>query len=142
VIRAMHHQEPLSLMMMDIDHFKAVNDNWGHHGGDLVLQKVAGLIRDTLRDVDIFGRMGGEEFAAVLVGIDGEQALDIAQRIRTAVEGATTTMPAGESVRVTLSLGITELTSREASLENLIHRADQALYRAKQAGRNRVMASI
>ncbi len=142
VIRAMQHREPLSLIMMDIDHFKAVNDNWGHHGGDLVLQKVAGLIRDTLRDVDIFGRMGGEEFAAVLVDIDGAQALDIAQRIRTAVEGATTTMPAGESVRVTLSLGVTELTNPEASLEGLIRRADQALYRAKQAGRNRVMASI
>src|SRR5690606_10996872 len=111
--RAVHHQEPLSLMMIDIDHFKAVNDNWGHHGGDLVLQKVAQLIRDTLRDADILGRMGGEEFAAALVGINAEQALDVAQRVRTAIEDALTTMPAGQSVRVTLSLGITELRNGE-----------------------------
>ena len=137
--RAVHHQEPLSLMMIDIDHFKAVNDNWGHHGGDLVLQKVAQLIRDTLRDADILGRMGGEEFAAALVGINAEQALDVAQRVRTAIEDALTTMPAGQSVRVTLSLGITELRNGEFNLDNLIQRADQALYRAKQAGRNRVM---
>lgn len=141
VDRAVRHQEPLSLMMMDIDHFKSVNDNWGHHGGDLVLKRVTDIIRETLREVDVLGRMGGEEFAALLVGTSGEQALDIAQRIRTAIENAITPMPKGQAVRVTLSLGITELRSGDLSLDALINRADQALYRAKQSGRNTVMAS-
>lgn len=139
--RAVRHQEPLSLLMIDIDHFKSVNDKWGHHGGDLVLQKIAHLIRDTLREVDIFGRMGGEEFAAALIGIDTDQALEVAQRLRVTVENTAIALPDGQHVRITLSVGLAALKESDFSLDSLLHKADKALYRAKQSGRNCVMAN-
>jgi diguanylate cyclase (GGDEF)-like protein len=139
--RAIQRHEPLSLLMIDIDHFKVVNDTWGHRGGDAVLQQVAQLIRDALREKDILGRIGGEEFAAALIGTESEHALAIAQRIRSTVENAVVTLPNGQPVQVTLSLGLTQLKGQDASLDDLLHKADEALYQAKESGRNIIMTA-
>lgn len=139
--RATHCQEPLSLMMIDIDHFKEVNDTWGHNGGDTVLQQVAYLIRDALREQDILGRIGGEEFAVVLIGADKEHALEVAQRIRTTVANSAVALPGGQPVKVTLSVGLTQLQAQDVGLDDLLHKADKALYQAKDSGRNMVMAT-
>ncbi len=139
--KAIRYRQPLSLLMIDIDHFKSVNDTWGHHSGDIVLQKVAHLIRDTLREVDILARMGGEEFAAVLVETNTEQAMEVAQRLRTAIAASAIDLPAGQPVQITVSIGLARLAGQDNTLENLLRKADQALYRAKQSGRNNVVAS-
>lgn len=137
--RAVGAHEPLSLLMIDVDYFKVVNDTWGHGAGDVVLQRVSHLIRDALREGDILGRVGGEEFAVGLIGTDKERALDVAQRIRTTVADAVTVLPDGQRVQVTLSLGHTQLDSADRSFEDLLDKADKALYRAKSSGRNIVM---
>lgn len=139
--RAATSRKPLSLLMIDVDHFKEVNDTWGHHGGDAVLQQIASRIRGALREQDILGRIGGEEFAAALIGADKGQALEIAQRIRTAAADAVVALPNGQSTRITLSLGLTQLNEQDASLDDLLHKADKALYRAKNSGRNVVMTA-
>lgn len=138
---AAHAHEPLSLLMIDIDHFKEVNDTWGHNGGDVVLQRVAHLIRDALREGDILGRIGGEEFAAALIGADKEHALEIAQRIRRTVANTVIALPDKQSVKVTLSIGLTQFKNQDASLDDLLHKADKALYQAKNSGRNVIMAT-
>jgi len=139
--RALRYQKPLSLLMIDIDHFKLVNDNWGHSVGDAVLQEVAHLIRNTLRDADILARMGGEEFAALLVETDEDQAIQAAQRLCDIV--ASTEIVVQEDIRIhlTLSVGLTELSGRVITFDSLLKEADAALYKAKQAGRNRVISS-
>jgi diguanylate cyclase (GGDEF)-like protein len=139
--RALRYQRSLSLLIIDIDHFKAINDTWGHSAGDTVLQGVSNLIRNTLRDVDIVGRIGGEEFAAILSETDMEQAMVVAQRLCATV--ANTIIFSQESVplQVTISLGLTELKGRNIDFDSLLKEADMALYSAKQSGRNRVMSS-
>jgi len=127
--------------MLDIDHFKEVNDTWGHNGGDIVLRRVAHLIRDALREGDILGRIGGEEFAAVLAGADKEHALEVAQRIRSAVENSAVILPDEQTVQVTLSMGLAPATKQDVSLDDLLYKADKALYQAKNSGRNMIMAS-
>lgn len=139
--RAIQRREPLSLLMIDIDHFKKVNDTWGHRGGDAVLQQVAHLIRDALREQDILGRIGGEEFAAALIGVEKQHALEIAQRIRATVANAAVALANGQTVQVTLSLGLAQLKEEDTGLDDLLHKADEALYRAKGSGRNVVMAT-
>lgn len=139
--RALRYQRPLSLLMIDVDRFKEVNDTWGHSTGDTVLQEVSLLIRRAVRDVDIVGRMGGEEFAALLVETEAEQALQVAQRLCAAVADAVTVSPQGVPVRVTISLGLASLKGRDIDFDRLLHEADMALYRAKQEGRNRVVCS-
>jgi len=131
----------VSLLMLDIDHFKEVNDTWGHNGGDIVLRRVAHLIRDALREGDILGRIGGEEFAAVLAGADKEHALEVAQRIRSAVENSAVILPDEQTVQVTLSMGLAPATKQDVSLDDLLYKADKALYQAKNSGRNMIMAS-
>jgi len=133
--------KPLSLLMMDVDHFKTVNDTWGHQGGDAVLRQVAARIRGALREQDILGRIGGEEFAAVLIGADKGLALEIAQRIRATIADTVVALPNGQSARITLSLGLTQLSEHDASLDDLLHKADAALYRAKDSGRDIVVAA-
>lgn len=139
LVRATRHRIPLSVLMIDIDHFKEINDTWGHNGGDTVLQQIAHLIREALREEDILGRVGGEEFAVVLIGADKEHALYAAQRIRSAVANAVLALPDDQSVKVTLSVGITQLNEQGISLEDLLRKADRALYQAKGSGRNMVM---
>lgn len=130
---------PLAAMMLDIDHFKRVNDTHGHAAGDEVLRAVAQRCRAALRDGDVLGRYGGEEFALVLPGADESAALLVAERLRALIGGAPLAVPGGE-VPVTISVGVAAAGDTTASLAALLNRADEALYAAKAAGRNRVTA--
>lgn len=136
--RSIRFHRPFTLLMIDIDHFKAVNDKWGHAIGDAVLQEVAHLIHDTLRDVDVFGRTGGEEFTAVIVETDGEDAFRIAQRLCAIVADLVIVPPGAERIQITVSIGLSQLKGRKVQFKSLLDEADQAMYQAKDAGRNRL----
>ncbi len=125
-----------SLVMIDVDHFKKFNDVYGHLAGDLVLRSVARTLTNTLRDMDIVCRYGGEEFAVICPGSTLTQAAADAARVRAAIEAAEITLKEG-IVRVTVSLGVAEVAEAEI-VDGLIKRADDALYAAKHAGRNQV----
>ncbi len=126
---------PLSAVMIDVDHFKRFNDTYGHATGDLVLREVAAVCGDTVREGDAVVRYGGEEFVLLLPHVDRAQAARIAERVRSAVAMGTTID--GQRVTVTISAGVAERVAGE-SRDALLARADAALYRAKQAGRDRV----
>jgi len=130
------NKQPFAVMVVDIDHFKKINDTYGHLVGDLALKTVAQCMSDNLRPHDLLARYGGEEFAVLLTEADLESAKMIAERLRSRIAAAEIRSN-DISFHVTLSIGITP-TQHEDQLENLIHEADQALYRAKQMGRNRV----
>lgn len=131
------HNRPLSLMLLDLDHFKRVNDTHGHPAGDTVLQVVAKQIESALRTEDVFARYGGEEFAILARDTTLSDALVVAERIRTLVAG--TPVPwCGGCLGVTLSIGVTCNVPVVADAEQLIRKADSALYEAKSSGRNRV----
>jgi len=126
-----------SLLLLDIDHFKKVNDEHGHPVGDIALKSVAGTIREMARSIDFVARYGGEEFAIGMVGANSEGAKTTAERIRKAVEN--TVINAGDvTLRCTLSIGVASYFPGCEKKETLIERADQALYHAKRSGRNRV----
>jgi diguanylate cyclase len=126
-----------AVMMIDIDHFKAVNDAHGHPAGDEALRAVARLLRDSLRVHDVAGRYGGEEFGVVLPGADANGAAVIAERIRRRIEA--TVLESLQDVRLTVSIGFAALSPSDHDHRAWIARADRALYAAKAAGRNRVM---
>jgi len=130
---------PASVVMLDIDHFKSINDRFGHAGGDAAIRAVADLIRASLRACDIAGRLGGEEFVLLLPDTGSDAALAAAERIRAATE-ALVIEHHEYDIRFTLSVGIAAL-SADATLDQWIARADAALYEAKQGGRNRVVAA-
>jgi diguanylate cyclase (GGDEF)-like protein len=131
---------PVSLLMLDLDHFKRINDTYGHLGGDDVLKAFAGLVRSCLRKEDLLARYGGEEFVVLLPGAAQAQAFSLAERIREEV-AARSFDANGHLVRVTVSIGIaSEAGDTLPSLEAMLGRADEALYRAKNEGRNRVVA--
>lgn len=132
--RAQHKGSPLCLMMVDIDDFKLVNDQFGHIAGDRILAAVAEALRDRLRPTDLIARFGGDEFAILLPGIALEQAQVTGERLREQVANAT--LP-GSKTHVTISVGVTSATP-EDMIDTLVHRADSAMYAAKAAGRNRV----
>lgn len=138
--RAKRFHKPLTLLMIDIDRFKAINDSWGHSIGDVVLQNVSLLMRDTLRNVDIFGRTGGEEFAAMIVETDGDDATQVAQRICSMVANAEIVPQGADRISVTVSIGLSQLKGRNINFGSLLNEADRAMYAAKRAGRNRVVA--
>jgi len=127
---------PLSAIIFDIDHFKQVNDSYGHPTGDVVLKTLAQGVKNQIRESDILFRWGGEEFVVLLPECSVQKAQQLAEKIRQNVEALVVTF-AGKSLSVTISLGVAELT-REGDAEDLIERADKALYRAKDKGRNRV----
>jgi two-component system cell cycle response regulator len=132
------HRVPLSLVLLDIDHFKKINDTYGHPAGDFILQRVAQRITDTVRTEDVFARYGGEEFALMLRESTEEQSLVCAERCRKAVDSADFSF-AGTPIKVTISLGVAVLGDSDfTQAEELISLADKYLYRAKRAGRNRV----
>ncbi|WP_051453212.1 sensor domain-containing diguanylate cyclase [Dechloromonas agitata] len=136
--RAKRYQRPLSLLVLDCDNFKAVNDNYGHLGGDRVLQNLAHAIRQCLRRSDLAFRYGGEEFVVALPETDAPAALAIAERLRALFAAVRTPAPGGEAIRCTVSIGIAVCQAGDEE-GGLIRRADEACYRAKQAGKNRVI---
>jgi len=142
--RCQRNAEPLSCQFFDIDFFKSVNDKHGHQGGDRVLSLVAAEIRDQLRDIDIFVRYGGEEFVALLSNTNESKALEIAERVRKAIQMLVIPFN-GISISVTISIGVSTYVPDSTSISidgeiatRLIKSADSALYRAKHNGRNRV----
>lgn len=136
--RAQRYGTPLSVLMLDIDTFKAINDRWGHPTGDRVIQELAHATLHFVRRQDLCGRLGGEEFALLLPETDAAGALVIAERLRTRIE-ATEDARAddGTVVRFTVSIGIATQSPADSSFDALLQRADRALYRAKDEGRNR-----
>ena len=140
--RTARHGGALSVLMLDIDHFKRVNDTHGHQVGDTVIQMLATVCREQLRDLDVIGRLGGEEFAVTMPNTDHAQAMHVAERLRQAIETASVALPQGLPLRFTASIGVTTLPKSSANgsitLGVLLDQADQALYRAKNGGRNQV----
>lgn len=137
-LRAKRYHTPLSVVMADIDHFKEVNDRHGHAAGDSVLEAVGGILKRRLRGSDHGGRYGGEEFLMVLANADVDGAAIFAERLRQEVEATELGAESGSSISVTLSLGIAALGAEHQTPGDLVSHADEAMYRAKQAGRNRV----
>lgn len=132
------HNQPMSILMLDIDHFKAVNDRYGHSAGDIILQETAKIINHASRQTDLLFRYGGEEFLLVLNKTDHNGATIIAERIRQALEAHA--VKCGESeITVTSSIGVASCRSTD-STEDLVGRADKALYQAKIAGRNQTQS--
>ena len=125
--RHQRHGNPTSLVMFDIDHFKRINDTYGHQAGDKVIEQVAALLRQYVRDTDVAGRYGGEEFAVVLSDTDKLGATAFAERLRKAVEELEV-QHEGQSIRFTISLGVADLDRASDSHADLIAWADQALY--------------
>jgi diguanylate cyclase (GGDEF)-like protein len=135
--RSRREHRPLSLLIADIDHFKAANDTHGHQLGDEVLREVGVRMQALCGDRDCIGRYGGEEFLIVLPGTDGTKAQEVAEKIRHAV-GRDPVLALRAQVPVTISIGVASTERAEDQAAVLIHSADSALYRAKAAGRNRI----
>ena len=135
------HNTDLALLLFDVDHFKRVNDTYGHPIGDEVLIEIARAVRRLVRNEDVFARYGGEEFALILRGIDIAGARSAGERLRSQVEKLTVASDRGP-VQVTISVGCASFsTTPEPSTEALVQTADRRLYAAKNSGRNRVVAS-
>ncbi len=132
------YAKPAALLMIDLDHFKQVNDAYGHAAGDAVLRHFAAIARRILRKVDLLGRLGGEEFAALLPGTDAEGAQQLAERLRQTVADSQVHTVSGGAIQVTISIGVTLFALTDANADTVLARADRALYRAKEQGRNRV----
>jgi two-component system cell cycle response regulator len=141
VKRAVRYKHPVSLIMLDIDHFKDVNDTYGHQVGDSALRWMAEIIRASVRDADFASRYGGEEFAIICGETDLREAVVIADRIRAAVEAAPFMPDPTQSIPVTTSAGVACFPANGPQDVDLIRAADEALYEAKRSGRNRVMTS-
>jgi diguanylate cyclase (GGDEF)-like protein len=137
--RAKRNERPISIGMADPDHFKSVNDSFGHIAGDTVLREVANRMRSVIRAYDSIGRYGGEEFLVVLPGLDEKDALDAAERIRLSIsEKPLVIQDDVVPVAVSIGVAVTNSTTRAGQAESLIRLADEALYTAKAQGRNRV----
>lgn len=140
--RALRHDDSVGLLLMDLDHFKEVNDNWGHRFGDRVLEVTGGYITENCRRSDIAARVGGEEFAVVLPETGEPEAVRVGERIRQALESHPFEPEDGESFHVTLSVGVAVAEpDSDPSPEQIYQDADQALYRAKEGGRNTLESS-
>ena len=138
---------PLAILELDIDHFKKVNDQFGHQAGDDVLKGLSSHCIRILREIDLFGRIGGEEFLAILPETNGPQALEVAERIRKGVENSTYKTTCNQHPKITVSIGIRIYSPRDEKsprgnndqiLQMLINDADEAMYKAKAAGRNQI----
>lgn len=140
ILRASRFRVPLGVMMVDIDYFKQVNDQYGHSEGDLVLQRVAQALRQTLRSVDSIGRYGGEEFMVLLPNTGLRASEQLAQRLLESVRQLEIDLGTGRVIKVSVSIGVscTELSEGPCSVDDMIRRSDQALYVAKRSGRARV----
>ncbi len=134
VNRSRRYGRPLAVMLIDIDNFKRINDTLGHSAGDQILTRLARVLRRTLRKPDAFGRLGGDEFAVLAPELDEDAARQMAERLREAME---ITLP-GSDLAVTISIGVAAWHDGDETIEPAMHRADRALYRSKDGGRNRV----
>ena len=133
---------PTSLVLADLDHFKSVNDTYGHVAGDAVLCAATKLVVDTIRPVDSLGRLGGEEFAVLLPETEGSAALDAADRFRKLLRQTSITLPGGGKICVTASFGIAQISAEIRTVEQWVTAADRALYGAKRAGRDQCRSAI
>ena len=140
MIRIKRSKEPLVILMLDLDNFKDINDNYGHSAGDIVLKEFSGLGLKCLRDEDIFGRIGGEEFAVFLPQTEIKAGLVVAERLRTGMENYIFKYK-DKKIRCTTSIGISKSFGDQIPLADLLQMADEALYEAKKAGRNRICIS-
>jgi diguanylate cyclase (GGDEF)-like protein len=136
--RSWRTSQPLSLLMLDIDHFKKVNDTHGHEAGDMALQQIAAALKSSLRETDILGRMGGEEFAVLLPNTLAKDAGVLAERIRQSVENLLFLVP-GASLTITISIGVAMIADEMSDMDDMLRNADAAMYKAKHRGGNRVM---
>jgi len=131
--------ENLSLLFLDIDHFKKINDTYGHSSGDIILKDLADILKDTSRGFDIVSRNGGEEFSVLLSDCTSSNAVRIAERIRTNVEGNKFYISKDVSICITISIGVSTYPSITKDIDMLVENADLALYQAKRTGRNKVV---
>jgi len=139
--RMRRYRHAVSCLMMDIDHFKRVNDSYGHDVGDRAIIATAQMAKQALRTEDVFGRIGGEEFAAMLPMTRLDKAEQVAERLRLAIAGMRLPLESGEPLAFTVSIGLVEVAPDRESFEQAMKRADQALYQAKHEGRNRVVTA-
>jgi diguanylate cyclase (GGDEF)-like protein len=138
--RSLRNGEPFCVLMIDVDHFKAVNDRAGHAAGDMALKHLSALLRSHMREVDRVARFGGEEFVVLLPGVDAGTALPLAERLRELVASAPLTHGA-ESFALSISIGLAQWAGAQEAPARLLVRADAALYEAKQHGRDRVASA-
>jgi diguanylate cyclase (GGDEF)-like protein/PAS domain S-box-containing protein len=127
---------PLALMQLDIDHFKVVNDTYGHDAGDAVLRALSNACRHALREIDVIVRFGGEEFVVLLPGADRNRAMEVAERLRVILSKTTVVTDKAENISFTVSIGVTNHLQDAENPDQMLKRADMALYAAKKAGRN------
>ena len=139
--RCTRYARRMSLLYIDIDYFKRINDTWGHPAGDIVLKELAREITGILRRQDTVARIGGEEFAVILPETEAKTAFAVAESLRLAIEQSKTRVNEQTEIKYTLSIGVATLTGEDDSLDAMMQRADAALYQAKQSGRNQVVAS-
>ena len=140
--QANERQKPLSVLVIDIDHFKSINDSYGHQAGDEVLREFARRVQKAVRGIDVACRLGGEEFVVAMPDTDAPLALLVGERLRQKIAAEGFGVPdRGEPIAVTISVGISSLSGSDDTVMGLLRRADEALYRAKRAGRNRVVAA-
>jgi diguanylate cyclase (GGDEF)-like protein len=135
--RYRRHEQPVSLLFIDVDHFKSINDRFGHSGGDDVLRAVGETLHRTVRFIDYVGRYGGEEFLVIAPSTSIADAVILAERLRKSVEGMSVPFGDNASASLTISLGIAEYPGSAKSLAELIEAADVAMYHSKREGRNR-----
>lgn len=135
--QALRFKHPISVLMMDIDHFKRINDNYGHAVGDKALQVIAQFLHNMIREIDIVARMGGEEFAFVLPETGRDEAINLAERLRVKIEN-TTIVHENQQFNVTVSFGIFSCSAEDETLDSMLTKADDALYIAKKKGRNQI----
>lgn len=146
VARSKRYSLDLSVLMLDIDHFKQVNDTYGHQAGDVTLSTLCSLVKNSLRDPDVVARYGGEEFLVICTNTNIHGATLVAERLRQLIESHPIKISDGsgarQAIHITISVGVADLNIRVDSKEKLVQAADQALYRAKEEGRNRVAVSL
>ena len=133
--RARRYSRPCSIIIFDIDHFKSINDTYGHSEGDRALKHIVNIVNENIREIDIFGRYGGEEFTLMLPEVDGDAALHTAERLRLFIENAPLNIN-GEKICITASFGAAVFNGEDIGIDELIRRSDEAMYKAKNSGRN------
>lgn len=137
--RSRRTKSPISLMMVDIDHFKQINDTYGHAMGDVVLQNLGRTMKNSLREIDVIARLGGEEFAILLPQTSSGQATELAQRLRSKIANESIPATQGAEIQFTVSIGVDEWRESDPHLDALLKRCDTAMYQAKNSGRNCVV---